>query len=527
MNKTSRKKRPAEWKQMAFDTAIRNPERYRHILQALVPFEGQVLNDEVLLNIVSTLYLKRVVSSTKIIIDKNQIEIDDKLKQQVKNVAKSRNGDGGFPKGYAARFWTYMRTLSELGFVYAQYQQVFRFSDIAKKMVNDEISEQAAFAVQAMKYNRRSPYRNVLNDFNYFRFILAVLKRKSRLSYPQFIISLYSYDGNVDTFCQLIEEQTFTYDNILSFINDKYGEKNNSKKKKNNKEGTIAKDYPDVVLRVLILTGFVSVVHAGTTMIERNPDHDDIIEKWLDIPLTLTEEEKTDGKLFFERLASWDSQLLPLIQAASVPVSEFNHKAINLLQKHNLTEQILVAELTKLEKDKQKSTLPFMSYVAAPLQLEFLLSLLLVMKYQNGFQIQPNFIADHYGMPISHAPAKTGDIELISATQYWLIEVTLIRNKQQQLNAETTSVIRHLNEALSDYDEHFLSFVAPIVHQDTQAFYQTQIVMMQLNQSQSTFLKPYSLSEFIEITRQKNNLSDMRDYSQTIIDKARQVFMSH
>lgn len=423
-----------------------------------------------------------------------------------------------FPKDMQPVFG-HMRTLSELGFVYAQYKQTFQFSNIAKKMINDEISEQAAFAVQAMKYNRRSPYRNVSNDFNYFRFILTVLKRKLRLSYPQFIVSLYSHDGDVDAFCQLIEKQSFTLDNVAAFIRSQYGE--------TNKEQTFTKDYPDVVLRVLILTGFVSVVHAGATMVELNTDNDDTIEKWLNIPLTLTEEEKTNGKLFFERLASWDSQLLPLIQAASIPVSEFNHKAISLLQQHNLTEQILVTELTKLGKGKQKSTLPFMSYVAAPLQLEFLLSLLLVLKYQNGFQIQPNFIADHYGMPISHAPAKTGDIELISATQYWLIEVTLIRNKQQQLNAETTSVIRHLNEALSDYDEHFLSFVAPIVHQDTQEFYRTQIVMMQLKQSQKAFLKPYSLHEFIEVTIQNNNLSDMRDYSQTIIDEAKEFFMNH
>lgn len=516
MNKTSPKKRAAEWKQMAFDTAIRNPERYRHILQELAPFEGEVLDNEVLLNIVSTLYLKGLVSSPDIIIDENQTEIDETLKQQVKNVNASRNGDGGFPKGYAARFWTYMRTLSELGFVYAQYQQTFQFSNIAKKMINDEISEQAAFAVQAMKYNRRSPYRNVCNDFNYFRFILAVLKRKSRLSYPQFIVSLYNRDGDVNAFCQLIEKQTFTLDNVAAFIRDQYGE--------TNKEQTFTKDYPDVVLRVLILTGFVSVVHIGATMIELNTDNNDIVEKWLDIPLTLTEEEKTDGKLFFKRLASWDSQLLPLIQATSVAVSEFNHKAVHLLQQHNLTEQILITELKKLGEGKQKSNLPFMSYVAAPLQLEFLLSLLLVLKYQEGFQVQPNFIADHYGMPISHAPARMGDIELISATQYWLIEVTLIRNKQQQLNAETTSVIRHLNEALSDYNEHFLSFVAPIVHQDTEEFYQAQIVMMQLSKSQKTFLKPYSLAEFIEVTERNDNLSDMRQYTQIILDKVKRIF---
>lgn len=513
-----RKKRNPEFKQMAFDTAIRNPERYRNILQAVMPFEGQILNDEVLLNIVSTLYLQGLVNSKEITIDENQTEINDILKQQVKEVNATRNSDGGFPKGYASRFWTYMRTLSELGFVYAQYQKIFQLSDITKKMIHDEISEQAAFAIQAMKYNRRSPYRNVLNNFNYFRFILEVLKRKQRLSYAQFIVSLYSYDGNIETFCQLIETQKLTDNNVAEFVRKQYNE--------NNREQTFTKDYPDVVLRVLILTGFVSVVHSGIIMIEFNTEHNDLIENFINTPLTLAENEKTDAKLFFERFESWNIQLLPLIKTTSVTVSEFNRKAKNLLASYKLDEQCIIAELTKLGQGKQKSTLPFMQYVAAPLQLEFLLSLLLVCKYHHQFQIQPNFIADHYGMPISHAPAKKGDIELISATKYWLIEVTLIRNKQQQLNAETTSVIRHFNETLANYNQQYLSFVAPTIHDDTEEFYRTQVLIQFQKKQKNIYLKPYSLSDFIEITSKNDNFNDMEKYTHTIINNMKLAFNS-
>ena len=82
-------------------------------------------------------------------------------------------------------------------FVLAQYQQPLQFSEIAKKLIDNEIDEQEAFSIQAMKYNRRSPYRNVSNDFNYFKFILEVLKQRERISYEQFIISTFSNDGNV------------------------------------------------------------------------------------------------------------------------------------------------------------------------------------------------------------------------------------------------------------------------------------------------------------------------------------------
>ena len=148
-----RQRREAEYKQMAFETAVRNPERYRGILLRLAEFEGIALNDVNLLEIVSHLYLVGEVSSERIrVINTTTAE---QIKADVIEVNSTRNADGGFPKGYASRFWTYMRTLSELGFVYAQYKKPFKLSQMAKKLVKGDVDEQEAFSVQAMKYNRR------------------------------------------------------------------------------------------------------------------------------------------------------------------------------------------------------------------------------------------------------------------------------------------------------------------------------------------------------------------------------------
>ncbi len=162
-------KRKPEFKQMAFETAVRNPDRYLEIFKALKGFDGVLLNDKNLLKIVSHLYLNNIVKSDKIQIDE-KTTFDD-IKDEVISVNSTRNSDGGFPKGYQSRFWTYMRTPSELGFVYARYNEIFRFSEIAKMLINGEIDEQEAFSIQSMKYNRKNPYRNVSNDFNFFKFI--------------------------------------------------------------------------------------------------------------------------------------------------------------------------------------------------------------------------------------------------------------------------------------------------------------------------------------------------------------------
>ena len=116
------------------------------------------------------MYLNGIVSSDGVEIDENSTI--ENIAEAVIFVNRTRKADGGFPEGYQSRFWTYVRTLSEMGFVLAQYEQPLQFSQIALKLMSNEIDEQEAFSIQAMKYNRRSPYRNVSNKFNYFKFIL-------------------------------------------------------------------------------------------------------------------------------------------------------------------------------------------------------------------------------------------------------------------------------------------------------------------------------------------------------------------
>ena len=51
-------KRVATYKQMAFETAVRNPERYKGILTAISPFINETLNDEVLLQVVKLMKIQ-------------------------------------------------------------------------------------------------------------------------------------------------------------------------------------------------------------------------------------------------------------------------------------------------------------------------------------------------------------------------------------------------------------------------------------------------------------------------------------
>lgn len=511
-----RRKVTSIYKQMAFETAVRNPERYKGILTAISPNINKTLNDETLLQVVSSMYLSGIVSSEGVEIDENSTI--ENISEAVIFVNRTRKADGGFPEGYQSRFWTYVRTLSEMGFVLAQYQRPLQFSEIATKLINNEIDEQEAFSIQAMKYNRRSPYRNVSNDFNYFKFILEVLKQRERISYEQFIVSTFSNDGNVKEFLKIIDENVFGDPaEVEVFLRAKYGT--------NLKGQTILRDYPDVVLRVLIITGFVSIQFRGKVFIYRNIANDDYINDLLSVKVELSTEEKENPSLHFAKLETYNKPLLAIIQKYRVEELEaagfeYVQKVTEIIKLYELNEAKIIESISQI--GSSKNVVPAFKYIAEPLKLEFYLSLILALKYGNEFAIRPNYKADYVGLPISHAPGNTGDIEVYSKKLYWLIEVTLIRNKTQQLNSETTSVIRHFLEdnKLNKYLSKYLSFVAPVIHQDTKEFYDYSIVRHKIKE-QKFHLKPYSISEFIDTTIEKKNFADMETYTSNVIDEFR------
>lgn len=230
-----------------------------------------------------------------------------------------------------------------MGFVLAQYQQPLQFSEIAKKLIDNEIDEQEAFSIQAMKYNRRSPYRNVSNDFNYFKFILEVLKQRERISYEQFIISTFSNDGNVKDFLKIIDKNSFgELSEVETFLRAKYGA--------NLKTQTILRDYPDVVLRLLVITGFVSIQFRGKVFIYRNIANDDYINDLLSVNVELTDKEKEIPSSYFTKLETYNNQLLKIVGEHREKVVEkdgveYVQKVSEIIKMYELDEEKIVESI--------------------------------------------------------------------------------------------------------------------------------------------------------------------------------------
>ncbi len=508
-------RRESKYKQMAFETAVRNPERYLGILRALSNFQEDVLDDEKLLEIVTHLYREGLVGSDEI----EDLAAPD-IAAQVVEVNRTRNGDGGFPKGYASRFWTYARTLSELGFIYAQYKEPFKFSSIALKLLAGEVDEQEAFSVQAMKYNRRSPYRNVTNDFNFFRLVLQILialkAQGKRMSFEQFVVVMFNRTGDPAESLEILAQRSFRdMDSVFTFVQEHYEE--------SNQLATVTRDYPDVVRRVLQIAGFITVRYDGRKFVELNEAKLEYIQALLDRDFALSPEAKEDAGTYFSLLAT-DELLDVAISFRTrdeLTGEDYTEKLFAIIATYGLTIEIILKSLAVLETRKDTPIEEFKE-IPEPLKLEFYIAVLLALTYGTEFTIKPNYKADHIGKPYAHAPGGRGDIDVYSETTYWLIEVTLIRNRTQMLNSETTNVIRHLldNPQFAEIPQKYLSFIAPVIHDDVRRFYTHSIVEGTLN-NRTAYIKPYSLDEFIKVTSAKRNMHDMESYTANSISEMR------
>lgn len=496
---------------MALETAIRNPERYFSILKVLLKYDGAVLNDDNLLTIVTEFYKQGLVESNEVDLSQD----DNRIKSQVKSVNVSRKADGGFPMGYASRFWTYMRTPSEFGFVYARYNKALRISELVKKVLSGELDEQEAFAIQSFKGNRRSPYRNVSNDFNFFKFIFELLKRRQdsghSLSMEQFTLVTFSRDGNVNDMIIEIEENRFSGpDDVFSYLQSEYNI--------NTKIQTVTRDYPDVVLRMLVITGMISIRYTGIKLIGLNQNKIEFFNKLLEETSQISNAAKENDEEFYKEM---NDGLAPLSELAKseraadvIEGSEYTSKLLSLIEQYSLSQEVIVDEVNSLSSGR--ATL--FNEMSSPLRLEFYIALLVALAYKEELEIRPNYKADHEGKPYSHAPGGGGDIDIFNDELYWLIEVTLIQSRQQQLNSETTTVFRHMttNTEFSDKDKKYLSFVAPYVHEDTQNYFEFETFK---NKSEVINFGSYDISLFIETTKQKNNFEDMVNQTQEIFAK--------
>lgn len=515
------------YKQMALEVAVRNPERYEGFLRTYSKFDGHRLDDAGILDIYTQLYLDGVVTTS----DFDADEVSEKFIRRYIVETKTHNNEWGFPTGYQAGFTRYLKTLSEFGFIYSQYNEPLRLSPMGKAVVSGTLSLSEAFALQSMRFWRKSPYRRVLNDFNFFRFILEVIQRLNeqdrKLSYPQFMLALFSDDGDVDAFLDLISKYKIgnDFDAAYSLAVKKYDQVDAEHGKVIKIESSF-NDYGNTVFRVLQLTGFITIDYQGVMLLSINSLRNQLLRELMAMDFSIPETAQEDEEEYFQILGSLDSRLLNVIlkyrDAQSYSVDGYNQKLKSIVETYELDKDSLAVYLNEVSDGKGDKKAFW--YIQAPLKFEFLLSLYLYACYGDEFEYKPNYLCDESGIPYSHAPGNIGDIEVFNSQQYWLIEATLIKGKTQQVNSETINLFRHIDQ--DKKGAKYLSLVAPYIHDDTDLLIKVATVVTMSESNSLVFAKPYATRDFVEITNECNSLANMQDYTISFIHQLNKKMQS-
>lgn len=507
---------------MSLEVAVRNPERYEDILKTFAKFEGTVLDDKGVLNVYSQLYLDEVVSADAL---SDEILTKKFVCNWIVNNC-SHNNEWGYPTGYQAAFTRYLKTLSEFGFIYAQYNQELRLSPVAKALVSGKITLSEAFALQSMRFWRKSPYRRVLNDFNFFEFIIDAMielkKKGHRLSYNQLMVGLFSDDGNVKDFLSLLENNKVgdDADKAYALVKRKYSQVDAEHAKAAKLESAF-RDYGNTVFRVLQLTGFVTVEYTGVLMLTPNENRMPLYKALKEKNFFVSESAKEDEEEYFEQLGSFDASLESLILSYREKVdhstAEYNKKIPNIIKSYGLTADSIEQALVKVSNGDKKGKDTFW-FIQDPVKFEFLLTLFVYTYYGDTFEYKPNFICDEAGIPYSHAPGNIGDIEIFNKDRYWLIEATLIRSKNQQVNNETVNLFRHIDDTIDG--QKYLTLVAPYIHEDTKLIFNVASII--------TMIKGNMLSLSSDAQTTDEFIGDMKDKAYFgLIDSRTQNFIGN
>lgn len=169
----------------------------------------------------------------------------------------------------------------------------------------------------------------------------------------------------------------------------------------------------------------------------------------------------------------------------------------NAIQKYKIEDLIKELEILSQKLDAKSK----FADLSEPLRLEYILALIFGLKF--GIDgLKSNLIYNEKGYPISFASAGNVDLRY----KNFLIEATMIKNRNQQLNAETTSIARHMKESKSKNEniDFKTMLIAPLIHWDVALFFKF------CTKEFSSLLIPLSINKFIEIINKSKNLCEFK-----------------
>lgn len=519
------RERDAEYKPLSFSTTMRNPSRIADFLKCILPYEGQALTNEIIMNVATSLIKKKLYKPMyigrtprlKSILNEEREFSDLEVNEIIQNSPQNHK-EAGFDKGWPSRFDTWYKLPMEFGFLYYEMNAPIEISTTGHMLidahnenpVNDEKIKNV-FLNSLMKYQTNNPFRKNANDNSPLVLLLQVIKLlkedpeendagvfRSELS---LIICWPNRDAKAlyEKIKELRKQYRFTYgDEVIYEICLKLLGATEEQKNRF-KINQITGEAVDEFIRKMRITGVVSLRGNGR-FIDFNSFEIEKIKYILDSYVNyINYQSKRD---FFDYMGSIDTKIVSLTQ--SVDDSVVIDARLNTLNKWatEYSKEYIANELLILAKNgESKNTI--LRIIDKPTRFEFLTSIALKQHFAD-LDVKPNYHIDDEGLPTFTASGGVADIECYDTDCNSLVEVTLMCARNQATN-EMPAITRHLQEAIEKEPNitQFSMLVAPSIHVDTKYMagyskYQYGINILTL-----------TISEFIKALYTKERIIEM------------------
>lgn len=516
--------RDKEYKPLSFSTTMRNPARIVDFLKCILPFEGQILTDEIIHKvtlsiIMNKLYKPNIVGKElklKEIYNSEDVFSVEEAEYIIENSPQNHK-EAGFEKGWASRFDTWYKLAMEFGFIYYEMNKPIQISttghmliDAMREIPYDYEKFQSVFLNALMKYQTNNPFRKNANTNVPLPLLLNVIKKLKddkeengagifRKELPLVICwkdndseALYKEIKSIRKKYKFTYSDETIYEICLKTLNA------DESKKKRFKMSQIITESVDEFIRKMRITGVISLRGNGR-FIDFNSFENARIEYIIENYSSVKEfSSRLD---YFEYISQIDANILSIAHSEPVSTDDIKEKTIVEWAKNHSKEYIYNELNIACGRNESKDSV--LKIIDKPTRFEFLVSIALKQQFENLI-VKPNYKADDEGIPTFTAAGGMADIECFDLECNPLVEVTLMNGRTQATN-EIPAITRHLNEAVEKYHgiKVFTVFVAPTIHTDT--IYMAKFSKWQYHVDILTF----NISEFIDKIKSINSISEM------------------
>lgn len=534
------------FKVFSINTTVRNPQRNLEFLEHFQKFNGLVFDSKV-----KMLYLIELVKNGVYKFSNISNTIKEKLDNDIAlNEAEIKEAFENNPQatGFSGRVMTQLRALKDQGFLIFSNDKnpTITMTNLAFELISRKTIITDIYAKIMIGLHSNNPARtSLLNKSRVFLntiFVIDLLKNEwnklgkeakgiLRHEFKSFVLGMKDCDYKQCVSEILSYRKIYGLEENKDYIEDYLFSKQGLERV----TYTTLNDYADEVFRKFEMTGLL--VARG---VAKYTYYDFSSFEYKKIESLLVEYKGYSCKEFDsagEYIAFLDSIKLPWIESQAVRKAVIKQKAKNLnvaikddefdnlnnlenklnqtFYQQALKSKIEVSQIDTLLNElrilasgaQEKSSL---DNIPEPLRLEYLLALILGKKYGSK-NLESNLIYNENGEPLSYAPAGKADL----LYENFSFEATMIKNRNQQLNSETTSVARHFYESKKQNAlEQRAMLIAPYIHWDVALFFKF------CAKEFDSKLAPISISSFIELIEKSATFSEFSaNFDRLFVDK--------